>query len=374
MKTVIYIGHHKTGSTSLQQFLAQNSLRLLQSGILYPAVDGRGLSYQLLKAIGGGDHALDLPVVIREPHNALAQKMLAEAAQKWRLPAYYRHLPRSGHLIRMIRSQIDILEPNAVLLVSEVFSNFSQFAPDQIERLRDALEDSDETQIYICLRRPDEYLVSWQNQRLKFGNRLKPLRADGLAGYFSSIHFDYAWCLKGWAEYFSRAELTVRRYSDVRANGGSVEDFMVQSVLDFPDGLIPAKTLNRSIPYAMMEISRLCNDALPPAQARSFRNSLLTLVDDLEDVPPNKDVEMYGAENRAALLERFVPIHEELSRITGEDPFFPDLEDIAAPRPIPELEAVGRILAQLDKPLLRRHFARAGVEFLMELKRRDALD
>lgn len=370
MKTVYYLGHHKTGSTSLQQFLAQNSNRLLRHGILYPFVEAHGMSYQLHKAISGEEDAIELPIVIREAHSALAQKMLSENVESWRCPVYYQHLPVSVQLLRMIRSQIEFLEPDALLLVSEVFSNFSQYAPDQIRRLGEAFDASDDTQIYICLRRPDEYLISWHNQRLKFGVKLKPLRADGVRGYFSTIHFDYAMCLEGWLETFPRAELSVRRYSDLHANGGSIGDFMTQSGLDFPDGLTPVKSLNRSIPYAMMEIARLGNAALPPAQARLFRQSLLRLVDDLEAVPPNKDVEMYGAENRAILLAQFAPIHEKLSRITGEAPFFPDLEDMARPRPVPEIEAAGLILAQLNKRLLKRHFELSGVEFLMELKQR----
>lgn len=374
MKTIFYIGHQKTGSTSLQQFLAQNSHRLLRHGILYPPVESQGMAYLLHKAMGEGDSAIDLPLIIREPHNALAQKMRAEVAKTWEVPPYFRPLPHSKHLIRNIRSQIEILEPNAVLLVSEVFSSFSKIAPGLIRRLSEAFEDSDETQIYFSLRRPDEYLVSWHGQSLKFGQRPEPLRGDGLAEYFNTHRLDYALSIEGWMEHFPRAEVTVRRFSDVRANGGSVEDFMEHSGLDFPDGLIPDRQLNRSLPYAMIEIARLGNRALPPAAARAFRNGLLALADELDDIPPNKDIEMFGAENRAVLVAGFAPIHDRLSRITGETPFFPDIDEMGATRPVPELEAVGRVLDQLDKPLLNRHFSRRSVDFLLELKRRDFLD
>ena len=45
MKVILYIGHHKVGSTALQVFLSQNSHRLLQAGILYPAVEMQGFSH-----------------------------------------------------------------------------------------------------------------------------------------------------------------------------------------------------------------------------------------------------------------------------------------------------------------------------------------
>ncbi len=373
MKIVFYLGHHKTGSTSLQQFLAQNSTRLLRNGILYPFVEASGMAYQLQKAIQGGDEAIELPIPVREAHSALAQKMLSENVPNWGCPVYYRHLPVSGQLLRMIQNQVDFLQPDALLLVSEVFSNFSEQSPDQIRRLADAF-DADEKQIYICLRRPDEYLVAWHKQRLKFGSKLRPLRSDGLQPYFPTIHFDYAMCLEGWINTFPRAELSVRRYSDAYANGGSVGDFMAQTGLNFPDGLIPAKSLNRSIPHALLEIVRLSNAALPPPQAKSFRLSILGLSDDLEGLPSNNDVEMFGAENRERMMEHFAPVHDKLSKITGEIPFFPDLPDMAQLRPIPELEAVNAVLSQLDKRLVKRHFDQQGVEFLMELKNRGVHD
>lgn len=374
MKIVFYLGHHKTGSTSLQQFLAQNSTRLLRNGILYPFVESRGMSYQIQKALKGEDKPAELSIPVREAHSALAQKMLSENVPNWGCPVYYRHLPVSDQLLRMIQSQVDFMQPDALLLVSEVFSNFSDKAPGQIRRLAEAFGAADERQIYICLRRPDEYLVAWHKQRLKFGSQLRPLRTDGLKPYFSTIHFDYAMCLEGWINTMPRAELCVRRYSDTRANGGSIGDFMAQTGLNFPEDMIPEKSMNRSIPHAMLEIVRLSNAALPPAQAKSFRQALLKLSGDLEGLPSNNEVEMFGAENRELMMEQFAPVHEKLSEMTGESPFFPDLPEMALLRPVPEIEAVNGVLSQLNEPLVQRHFDQQGVAFLMELKKRGVQD
>ena len=39
MDLVIFMGHHKVGSSSLQSWLSTNWLALARAGILYPAVE-----------------------------------------------------------------------------------------------------------------------------------------------------------------------------------------------------------------------------------------------------------------------------------------------------------------------------------------------
>ena len=99
MKVIVYIGHHKVGSTALQVFLSQNSHRLLTNGILYPWVEMRGAAHALGKAAGEGDRAEVLPVNIREPHSALAYKMMADRADRIEMswPDMVRH-PRRVYL------------------------------------------------------------------------------------------------------------------------------------------------------------------------------------------------------------------------------------------------------------------------------------
>ena len=55
MKAAFFIGHHKTGSTSLQAFLAANYHRLISEGILYPATESEGIVSNLAAALAGGD-------------------------------------------------------------------------------------------------------------------------------------------------------------------------------------------------------------------------------------------------------------------------------------------------------------------------------
>jgi len=176
MKAICHIGHHKTGTTTLQAFLSQNSHRLLQQGILYPWVESQGAAYSLAKAMGKGDKREILPINIREAHNALAFRMLADTLQSWKVPPYHQNLPHSNQLLLAVSNQIEALQPDWIVLCSEVMSHFGKVAPDQISRLRSTgLAAAEQIVVWCTLRRPDEQLVSWHGQQVRFGQAPAPL-------------------------------------------------------------------------------------------------------------------------------------------------------------------------------------------------------
>ncbi|NBB97279.1 MAG: hypothetical protein GVY34_03785, partial [Alphaproteobacteria bacterium] len=136
MRVTCHIGHHKTGTTSLQTFLSQNSHRLAQTGILYPWTDFEGAAHAVSKATGAGDRKAVLPFNIREPHNALAFRMLSDALPGWKVPPHHPNLPHSRQMLLAVANQMAALEPKEVVLCSEVMSHFGKSATGQITRLR----------------------------------------------------------------------------------------------------------------------------------------------------------------------------------------------------------------------------------------------
>lgn len=365
MKVILYIGHHKVGSTALQVFLSQNFHRLLRHGILYPPVETRGFSHALALAMNGEDHAGILPVNIREPHSALAYRMMAEVSNRT-VPGQFQHLPASGQMLHALRNQLRTLGPRCVILCSEAFANFGEVSPDLISRLCDVFPKA-EFQIYCALRRVDDYIVSWHGQRLKAGEKIPALCQGAALQYLPTIHFDYSRVIEAWLEKCPGATVTLRNYRDIVAAGGSTEDFVQQAEIDFPVGMIPPGRTNPSIPHALIEIARRGNTALDAPAARALRGGLMALAGEI-DLPQNAQVEMFGAQNRALLAERFAPIHARLGDLTGIRPFFPDIDEIARPRPLPELEAMRAALAGMDARLLRRHMPPAAAEFVLALK------
>ncbi|RMF35371.1 MAG: hypothetical protein D6754_13415 [Alphaproteobacteria bacterium] len=345
MKLILYIGHHKVGSTALQGYLARNALALLEHGILYPAVESEGLIHLLALATKRQAQPMLDRMNVREPHNALAFRMLAKSTGR-ETPPWHGVLPGLPIMLRTIRHQIELLQPQTVILCSEVFSNFGAGHEPMIEKLRDMFSESG-TELYCALRRPDEYLVSWYGQRLRFGYKMVPLAEGRALKDTETIHFDYRMLLAPWLQVFDGAKLHLRNYSDILAAGGSVEDFTARVGCDFPPSLSAKGPANRGFPRAAFEILRQANAELDPVEARRLREFFLDLPPELSPIP-DRDVEPFGADLRAELFARFAPIHDYLSRLSGEGDFFPDLEEMLAPRPVPLAEASAELLRQLD--------------------------
>lgn len=362
MKLILFIGHHKVGSSSLQRFLSQNYLSLLKAGILYPHVDPEGAAYNIATALNGADGTTALPINVREAHNAMAFRMLTDVRKKKKMPVWHQNIPSTEDIFNTLYRQIEVLQPKAMILCAEVFSNFAAVDPGLIELLKTKLAVEDTT-ILCTLRRPDEYLVSWQGQRLKFGQQLNPLRADGIERYLSTIHFDYRLMLNAWMEIFSDATFVLRDYQSVIQSGGSAKDFQRHAGLEFPAGLNIPENANPSIPACLMEIARLANFELRPQVAQDLKTFLSEVPDHL-DLPPTKSVEMFGPENRARLVQEFAPINQFLQEKTGRPVFFLDFADVAELRPLPELVALRKVLPQVQALAAKRLYSARAKAFL----------
>ncbi|MDE4201456.1 hypothetical protein [Phaeobacter gallaeciensis] len=345
LKVILFIGHHKVGSTSLQDYLSRNAAALSRAGILYPYVDFEGMAYMAATAAGHAQPEGSLPINVREPHNALAFRMLA-TQKNGTVPAYHKRLPALPQMLHAIRQQIRFSQPHTVILAAEVFANFNAVSPELIDQLVEHFPGAEFT-VVATLRRIDAYLASWHGQRLKFGHKLKPLREDGVDSYGMGIHFNYRLMIEGWLKALPEARVILRNYADVRANGGSVNDFITQTGLELPKGLAPERRENDSIHRGIYEIIRRANVELPQPQAAELRHSLRTLAPKL-NLPPSHSVELFGAENRARMLERFRPIDTWLGEVMGQEGFFDDLEAVLEPDPLPELEAARIALEQIE--------------------------
>ena len=364
MRVTCHIGHHKTGTTSLQAYLSQNSNALLRAGILYPWVESQGAALSMAKAASArdpqrrfgltrkliegfsGDKAGVLPINFREAHNALAFRMLADAKDQWRVPPYHRELPASRQMLIAIRNQLEHLEPSEIVLCSEVMSHFGKSAPDLIDKLRQSLARAKDFTVWCTLRRPDQQAASWHGQQIKFGQAPKALSdPDGID--YSWLHFDYLGVIQPWIDRIPEAKLMLRPYDVVMSEGGSVDDLLKNAGISFPEGMIMAPTMNVSQPAAVSGLMRLANGALPAELAREFDKQISPVARNVRQ-PNSKQVEFFGQANRDQMMARFAPIHEALGRLSGRNTFFSDLDDMATCKPIPEKEAIRELLDGLS--------------------------
>lgn len=350
MRTIIHIGHHKTGTTSLQSFLALNSQLLLGAGILSPWVESQGAVWAQMQGMGKTEIDPDLlPANIREPHNALAFRMLMDAT-KSNVPPYHPGLPHTNQMMIAIDNQVELLDPETVVFCSEVMSRFGIEAPEMIDRFDKVLGGSDFA-VHLTLRRPDEQLIAWHAQRLRFGNKAAPL-SDPEAGFAATdMNLDYVQIAKPWLERLSGATLTLRTYDETVAAGGSIADFVASHALSLPDGMIEVPRMNTGIPRALLGLVRAANHALPLPVAKLFVDDLIDLTGGL-DLPGARDIEFFGPSARARLVELFSPAHDWLSQQVGRDAFFADIEDLGQLREIPEPEVTRLVLDQMGPELI----------------------
>ena len=343
-RVILFIGHHKVGSTSLQDFLARNAAALAQQGILYPFTDFEGLAHVAADASGRLAQPGTLPINVREPHNALAFRMMA-SKKAGKIPGYHKRLPALPQMLNAIQQQIRFSQPHTVILAAEVFANFNAVSPALIRQLVNQFPQSEFT-LVATLRRIDEYLASWHGQRLKFGHKLEPLRDNGLDGYLQGIHFDYRLMIEGWLKALPQAQVILRDYAEVRAAGGSVVDFVAQTGLDLPEGLAPERRENDSFHRGVYEIARLGNHRLESRQAAGLRRVLRERTPDLE-LPSSGQIELFGADNRERMLECFRSTDAWLGGVCGRKAFFADIDQVLEVQPLAEEEVFRAALEQI---------------------------
>lgn len=373
MKVVAHVGHHKTGTTTLQAFLSQNSHRLLQKGILYPWTDSEGAAYAVAKAIGGGDRPEILPFNVREAHNALAFRVLSDALPDWKVPSYHKRLPHSQQMMVMLENQISAIKPNFIVLCSEVMSHFGKIAADKIAWIRErGFGQAEEFVLWCNLRRPDEQLVSWHGQQLRFGQSPAPLSNIEHGMNLDWLHVDYKGVVEPWLTRIPEAEAVLRPYGEVIAAGGSVQDFVEKSGLPWPEEMIPAVTMNVGYKPAVVSLLRLANKELPPEDARKLREVSGVLVQDVK-LPTVSEVEFLGVEQRARLVAKFAPIHDWLSQTSGRDLFFPDIAEMEQCRPISERDSFQALLDQLTPLHMDKIPTSQGRDFISNLKNSGAV-
>lgn len=345
MKIILFIGHHKAGSTTLQAYLAQNWLKLWrEKRILYPMVEFEGLAHVLKVAVDGGDMHGDLPINVREPHNTLAFKMIAEA-DGFKFPGFLPRPPRVNQMVRGLHHQVAYFEPETLIFCSEVLSNFGIMPGNLIQKLKDIFPDAD-YEIYLTLRRPDQYLAAWHGQRFRFGYKWGRFQGEVAQKYAKSFHFDYQKLLQPWREKIPEAVFHIRNYRAVLAAGGSCEDFTQQVGADFPSDMVAVPRANESLPYAFYEIARQANRTFE----RPLASAMVHFLGETpagRDVPANSEVEIFGQESRDFLADAFEPIHAYLGEVTGQAPFFDDIAEMRRAHPIPEMEAYRTALDRL---------------------------
>ena len=337
MRVFIFFGHHKVGSSAIQEFMGRNAPALAAQGILYPAIRPKD-AQQLKTLVRMGQGTQPTPRPLREAHNSLGFAMIADHTGHTRPDVCGTDIS-TEQMFATIRAQITHFRPETLVLVSEVFANFSAIDPPLIDKLFDGLGVRPEDVTAIAfLRRVDDYLSAWHGQRIRFGHRV-PRAPDLLEHYIGGIHFDYAALVAPWAERCNGLRLL--RYQPNRSVREFARHIGLRRNLSEP-------LRNRSIHPALIDIARQAQHNLAPEHA-AHCTRFLSWASRLHIWGNPHRIEMWGNCARDRMYYASQRPNAILDRLTP-DPLFPDLSTILATRPVLQAAATQRAIRLLQGP------------------------
>ena len=334
MDLTLHIGTEKTGSTSIQRYLAKNRVRLREEGILFPLAPGLD-NQRALTAIAeenSEDSALQEIFDIRNPGDL--QRFRKELRGK-------------------LKEELNAAGCSHVVMSNEHCSSRLR-DHSQVEYLRAFLgEFFDRIRILVYIRRQDDFLVSTYSTMVKTG-RTNPIHVPTMKGQLR--RYDHWDLLSRWAEVFGRENMICRKYDRSElVDGDIIHDFGVQAgVPTTPDYERPVMT-NESLDADALEFLRIFNryynrtghrPQLVQALAAISNGPLVTLPEG-ELV---KFMELFGESNEKVATEYFG------GPIQGSDnPLFPArtdrrVRDVYKPLTIDRAVQIAALLWQHDLP------------------------
>lgn len=238
---ILQIGTEKTGTTTLQSFLAQNRERLQARGIQYPRFPGHS-NHTALVAYAMEDRR-------RDPLRG-AFGVHSDAA----VTGFRRRIEE--------QAKAELSDPGSTIFCSEhCHSRLTSLT--EVRRLRDLLVPHfDHIDISVYLRRQDKVATSLYSTRLKSGSTdLDVLpRTDA-----DDPYFNYDRSLALWEEVFGRRNVHVRLFDRSEfVNGDVIDDFLAAWDLGTPRDYLAVEKLNQSIDAPAQDFLRRVNATLEP--------------------------------------------------------------------------------------------------------------
>jgi hypothetical protein len=233
----LHIGVEKTGTTSIQSFLAANRTALRAEGRLYPIVPG-AVGHLGLVAFALDDDRLD---GTRKARNLATPAQFADFRDEF---------------VRALVAEIAGGGVSEIILSSELLSSRirsqSEFA--RLKVLCDGIARN--TKVVVYLRNQVDFLVSRYTTVIQSGGREEfRMGATALA--------DYAALLERWATVFGRENMVVRRFEPADfVDGDLLADFAASIGLENTK-LVPVPRYNESLDAESLIFLRAINRRTP---------------------------------------------------------------------------------------------------------------
>ena len=284
MEIIIHIGRHKTGTTSIQHFLALNEdLLLSRYGIYYPDIG-------------------------RDPLMKYHHPLFRDWAENKKKLDF--------HLINKIIETAKRKAASRILLSSEILSRDSITETKWLQ-LKEAFNEK--ILIIVYLRRQDKYLQSMYAEEILHGLiKSKSTIKD------TKTNLDYFQFLAPICRTFTKNRIIVKSF-DRAIKLGLYKDFVKNLGITFNDEFqLPPHNLNQSLPWRYLNIVRYANDY--PFMRRLFINTIsMRLVISLAKIFPsffNTPLPL-TEEQRQEILSRYEESNKMVARkYLGEEDLF----------------------------------------------------
>lgn len=259
-RAILHIGTEKTGTTSIQQFLARHRPWLNQHGFHYA------------KAAGSPNHTRLFGYAVSNPRLAFGVRTTEEqAALRAKLEAD-------------LQAEVDA-HPDKTFLFSNEHLHSRVYQPGEVERLRDLLARFFErVDVLVYLRRQDQLAVSLYSTLLKAGTSSRELLVrkpvPGLPDEApeQALYYDYQALIARWAAGFGPDRVIVRRFPADLVNGSIIDDVCHVAGLPAPDS--QPDRANESLTPEFQEYLRLINPYLK-VQHGSTRGEIIRVLSEL---------------------------------------------------------------------------------------------
>lgn len=248
--TTLHIGTTKTGSTSIQNFLANNRAYLATKGVVYP------------KALGATNHNT-IPVYLQGKwvENGLQARQKIQSADDY--AAFADKLPE------MLLTEVGDLNPDHFIISNEHMHSRC-FKPAHFKRLKKLLEPvliDRKIQIVVYLRPQIAHVVSLYSTMLGHGltATLDEFILSKMSGR-SHDYFNFRVLLDAWVTAFPEATFFIRPFANTAGlQHGVLSDFLeITQLAKFADEMKFEPRRNESMGAWSAEAFRQLNALDPP--------------------------------------------------------------------------------------------------------------
>jgi hypothetical protein len=237
----LHIGTEKTGTTTIQRYLAKNREGLLAQGILYPLSLGEQ-NHLALTACSMNSSTLDplharCGIRRRDEVGPYRKKIMNELTREAAEAGASSVIFSNEHLSTKVRT------PKEVRSVKEICDSVAAT-----------------TKVVVYLRNQADLLVSRYATAIKAGgtDKFSFLMSSGVAAFL-----DYSQMLSPWCEVFGRENVVVRRFEVADfPDGDLLKDFVAQTGID-DSGLERVEPANKSMTGPALAFLREFNKRIP---------------------------------------------------------------------------------------------------------------